>query len=188
MQDNSEMNRPKTTTPTIDQASIARYAKAFARQKSLTDAQWLQRCDELAVEQRILFLELLTFSRDGLPPKQFRGLIDYLSVLQFVSAAVSKSASAPVLLPEFQAAIKRAIQFFHAITTDDRAHFERLVQAWGEGTVNRSEPTVWAGCVETLRDPDILAHPLSKDVVVTLYAIADVFSRRLEKVSSQPQP
>lgn len=182
------MSSPKPNLPVNQQVSMAQYANALARQKALTDAEWLRRCDELAIEQRVLFLELTTFPRDGLSADLSRCLIDYLSVLQFIGAGISKSASAPVLLPEFQAAIKRTLLFFHALSTDDRAHFERMVLAWHDSTVSRSEPTVWAGCMEMLREPGILAHPLVKDIVVTMYAIADVFSRRLQPTSAKLQP
>ena len=163
--------------------STTQFAKFLARQKALTDAEWLQRCDELAIQQRVLFLELVTFNRDGLPDRQSRSLIDFLSALQFLSRAISKSAADPVESPEFQAAIKRAMQYFHALTTDDKAHFARMVQAWHDSTVSRSEPVIWAGCIETLRQSGILEHPLGKDIVVTLYAIVDVFSRRFAYIS-----
>ena len=163
--------------------STTQYAAAFVKQTSLSDGDWLLRCDELAEQQRILFLELVTFSRDGLPDQQSRCLIDFLSTLQFVSSAISKSAADPVELPEFQAAIKRAIQYFYALTTDDKAHFARMVQTWHDSTVSRSEPVIWAGCIETLRQPGILEHPRGKDIVVTLYAIVDVFSRRFAYIS-----
>ena len=164
--------------------STTQYAAAFVKQTSLSDGDWLLRCDELAEQQRILFLELVTFSRDGLPAQQSRCLIDFLSTLQFVSSAISNSASDPVDLPEFQVAIKRAMQYFYAPTTDDKAHFARMVQAWHDSTVSRSESVIWAGCIETLRQPGILEHSLGKDIVVTLYAIADVFSRRVSGTSS----
>jgi len=163
--------------------SPTQYAAAFVKQTSLSDVEWLQRCDELAIQQRVLFLELVTFSRDGLPAQQSRCVIDFLSTLQFVSSAISKSAADPVDLPEFQVAIKRAMQYFYALTTDDKAHFARMVQAWHDSTVSRSESVIWAGCIETLRQPGILEHPLGKDIVVTLYAIADVFSRRFAYIS-----
>jgi len=164
--------------------STTQYAAAFVKQTSLSDGDWLLRCDELAEQQRILFLELVTFSRDGLPAQQSRCLIDFLSTLQFVSSAISNSASDPVDLPEFQVAIKRAMQYFYAPTTDDKAHFARMVQAWHDSTVSRSESVIWAACIETLRQPGILEHSLGKDIVVTLYAIADVFSRRVSGTSS----
>ena len=164
--------------------STTEYARAFARQKSLTDTDWVARCDELAQQQRVLFLELSTFLRDGLPLAQSRCLIDYLSTLQFVSCELCPLASAPVMLPEFQAAIKRSLQFFHAINTDDRPHLNRMVQAWHESVVTRTEPVVWAGCIETLRRPGLLNNPLTEGIVVTLYAIADVFSRRFEEIAA----
>ena len=39
---------------------------------------------------------------------------------------------------------------------------------------------IWTGCIATLQEPAILTHPLAEGIVVTLYAIADVYSRRLE--------
>jgi hypothetical protein len=165
--------------------STTEYARAFARQKSLSDTDWVARCDELAQQQRVLFLEMTTFLRDGLPLEQSRCLIDYLSTLQFLGCELGTSASAPVMLPEFQAAIKRSLQFFHAIKTDDRPHFDRMAQAWHESVVTRTKPLVWAGCIETLRQPGLLNHPLTEGIVVTIYAIADVFSRRFEEFSAK---
>ena len=173
--------------PANRQVSPMQYAKAMDRQKALSDAEWLRRCDELAVEQRVFFLELLTFGRDGLPPQQLKILIDYLSVLQHFSVGISKSASAPVLLPEFQASVKRAMQFFHAITTDDQVHFGRILKAFYDSTIMQTEPLIWAGCIEIFREPGILDHALAKDIVVTLFAIADVFSRRFQLISSPLQ-
>ena len=132
----------------------SQFTQALSKQNSLTDAQWLKRCDELAVQQPVLFTELQTFSRDGVPENIFRRLIDYLSVLQFVTKEVSESASAPISLPEFQAATKRTVEFFYAITTDDPAHFGRMMKAWFQSVMEKSDPLVWAGCVEVLRIPD----------------------------------
>lgn len=75
----------------------------------MTDPEWLERCDKLAAQQPVLFFELLTFPRDGVPGDIARSLINYLSTLQFTAKAVSESVSAPVLMPEFQAAVQRTI-------------------------------------------------------------------------------
>ena len=157
------------------------YVEASSKQKSLTDAQWLKRCDELALQQPVMFYELLTFPRDGVPADISRSLIDYLSTLQVISRAISEPASALVSMPEFQAAIKRTIQFFHALSTDDRQHMERMMKAWHEGAVGGGEPVIWAGCIEILRTPEIMAQPLFKEMVATLCGIADVYASRLQK-------
>ncbi len=171
----------------MNTASVSQFARAQTRQQALTDQEWLRRCDELALQQRVLFLELLTFGRDGATPAQTRCLIDYLSSLHLVAVAVSASASAPVELPEFQAAIKRAGYFFHASTTSDRRHFDRMMRAWFDAVVERNDPVVWACGIETLRQHGIMSSPLMADMVVTIYAIADVFSRRLgNEALSQP--
>ena len=151
------------------------------RQKSFTDAQWLKRCDELAAQQPVLFFELLTFSRDGVPENIFRRLIDYLSVLQFAAKAVSESIAALISLPEFQAATERTGNFFYAITTDDPAHFVRMMEAWFAGVMEKSDPLVWAGCVEVLRSSGMKEQPLFKEMVVALVSVADAYASRLQQ-------
>jgi len=160
--------------------SPSQYAKALARQKSFTDAQWLKRCDELAAQQPVLFFELLTFPRDGVPEDMGRRPIDYLSVLQFATKAVSESVSAPISLAEFQVATERTGQFFYAITTDDPAHFSRMLEAWLQSVMEKSDPLVWAGCVETLHSSGMKEQPLFKEIACTLAAIADAYACRLQ--------
>ena len=160
--------------------TATQYAAALARQKSLTDVQWLKRCDELAVQQPVLFFELLTFARDGVPEAIARRLIDYLSVLQFATQAISESISAPISLPEFQAATERMSRLFYAMTTDDSAHFGRMMEAWVQGLAEKSDTLVWAECVETLHSPGMKDQPLFPEMVYTLAAIADVYASRLQ--------
>jgi hypothetical protein len=163
----------------MKQISPSKYAEALSRQKSFTDAEWLQRCDELATQQPVLFFELTTFFRDGVREDIARRLIDYLSVLQFASKAISESVSAPIALPEFQAATERTMKFFYAITTDDPAHFSRMMEAWFNGVMEKSDPVVWAGCIETLKSPEVKDQPLFKKMVCKLASIADAYAFRL---------
>jgi hypothetical protein len=166
-------------------STVSKFAQALARQKALTDSEWLRRCDELAVQQRVVFVELLTFRRDGASEAQTRALVDYLSALQFVAVGTSESASAPVDIPELRGGIEQATRFFHSTTTDDRGHFVRMMRAWYEGVALRNAP-VWAVCIETLQQHGIMASPLAEGMAVTLYAIADVFSRRLGDGAASP--
>ena len=159
--------------------SPSQYAQALATQKSFTGAQWLKRCDELAAQQPVLFLELLTFPRDGVPEDIGRRLIDYLSVLQFATKAVAESVSAPISLTEFQAATERTGHLFYAITTEDPAHFGRMLEAWFAGVMEKSDPLLLAGCVETLRSSGMKEQPLFKEMACTLVAIADAYAYRL---------
>jgi hypothetical protein len=161
--------------------SPQQYAQALKKQQSFTTQQWLKRCDELAVQQPVLFFELTTFFRDGVREDIARRLIDYLSVLQFASKAISESVSAPISLPEFQAATERTMKFFYAIETDDRAHFSRMIEAWFKGVMEKNDPLVWAGCIETLRSPEVKEQPLFKEMVCTLASIADAYAYRLQQ-------
>jgi len=110
----------------------------------------------LAQQQPTIFSSLLTFPSDGASADAARKLIDYLSALQFASQEVSAAVSAPVQMPEFRAAVLKSMQFFYAISTDDRAHFDGMMKAWYEGLVDGGEPMVWAGCVEILQDSEII--------------------------------
>jgi hypothetical protein len=166
----------------------AMIAKAIVRQKRLTESEWQLRCDGLFEQQRVMFLELVTFARDGATMDQYRAIIDFLSELQFLSAEVSESAAAPVRMPEFQAAVKRAVLYFKTLQTDDREDIERMVAAWNEGVVQKGEPVIWALCVETLRQHGIPSSPLGSEMGTTLYAVADVFSRRLANPATPGQP
>ena len=51
-----------------------------------------------------------------------------------------------------------------------------MMKAWYEGMVEGGEPIVWAGCVEILHDPEIMAHQLFPQMVVTLSAVAEVYA------------
>lgn len=163
--------------------SASQYAQALSKQKSLTDAQWLKRCDELSEQQPVLFFELLTFSRDGVPENIFRRLIDYLSVLQFATKDISESLAAPISLPDFQAATERTGKFFYAITTDDPDRFGRVLEAWFESVMEKSDPLVWAGGVETLRRAGMKDQPHFKEMVITLVSIADVYAHRFQQAT-----
>jgi hypothetical protein len=178
-----------TSTPTraifgpakMSRISPTQFAQASRKQLAMAGAEWLKRCDELAEQQPLLFPELVCFIRDGVPQKIGKSFIDYLSVLQFVASTISSSISTPVLLPEYQVSVKRTMQLFHAVTTDDRPHFERMIKAWLDGVVGESEPVIWAGCIETLNKSEVFAQPLLKEIVVTMTSIADVYAKRLQQ-------
>ena len=76
------------------------------------------------------------------------------------------------------------MQFFHAISTDDRPHFDRMMKAWYEGLVGGGEPGIWAGCLEILQAPEIVAHGLFTEMVVTLSAVAEVYAGRFRRNGS----
>lgn len=108
-------------------------------------------------------------------------LIAYLSALQFASKSVSESISKPITLPEFQAATERTMKFFSAITTDDPAYFKQMIEAWFKGLIEKSDPLVWAGCIETLKNPEVIKEPLFREITCTLASIADAYAFRLQQ-------
>ena len=159
----------------------SQFAQALKKQRDLSDTEWLKRCDELAVQQPVLFPELVCFMRDGVPENLGRRLIDYLSVLQFVARDISESVAAPVLLPEFEAATEKMMKLFYAITTDDPAYFNRMIEAFFKGVMAKSDPMIWAGCVEALRSSGMQEQPLYPSICCTLATIAEVYAQRVGK-------
>jgi hypothetical protein len=168
----------------MSRISTSQFAKALSRQRALTDTRWIERCDELFLQQRVLFLELVTFGRDGATDPQFRALIDFRSCCQIVAVEEPGDVSSPVELPEFQSAVERATLFFKSLVTNNRGEFMGRMRGWYDDVVSRDEPVVWAACVDTLQQHGIMASPLAQAMVETLYAIADVYSRRFARLKN----
>jgi hypothetical protein len=139
-------------------------------------------------QQRVMFLELATFGRDGVTDEQFQALINFLSVLQFLAKDLSETAAVPVAMPEFRESVKRSVLFFKTMETDDTHDQTRMAAAWFEGVDRQGEPVIWAVCIQTLQSHGILAAPLVVDMGITLYAVADVFSRKLAGIKRGHQP
>ena len=76
---------------------------------------------------------------------------------------------------------EKMMKFFYAITTDDPEHFDRMIEAFFKGVMEKSDPVVWAGCVETLRSSGMMAQPLCPPICCTLASIAEVYACRLGK-------
>jgi hypothetical protein len=91
-------------------------------------------------------------------------------------------------MPEFQESVERAVLFFKTMETDDTRDQTRMAAAWFEGMDRQGEPVIWAVCIQTLQSQGILAAPLAVDMGITLYAVADVFSRRLADVKRARRP
>jgi hypothetical protein len=168
---------------TVPQITQHLYAKAETWSNSLTDEQWLARVDELAIEQRFVFLELLSFARDGVAHDQAIGLLSFLSLLQHLAKQVSQTCAKPIEEAEFSTGMKRAYQFFHATSSEDEAHEARLHRIWFDSVKTSGEPFLWAGCWLLVKQTNILASSLAEGMVVTLFALVDCYSRRFSKVS-----
>ena len=82
-------------------------------------------------------------------------------------------------MPEFQSSVKRAVLWFKTLQTDDKQDTARMMAAWLDSITRNSEPVIWAWCVEVLKKHGLMSAPLAQDIVITLYAIADAYSRRI---------
>ncbi len=165
--------------------TLQQYAKAESWQNSLTDKQWLARCDELAVEQRFAFLELLSFSRDGATHEQTVGLLSFLSVLQHLAHAVAPDGARPIEEVELAAGVKRGWHFFQATSSDDPAYEARLHQIWFESVQASGEPFLWAGCWIMIGQTKLVDSPLAQGMVLTLFGLVDCYSRRFSEVGQR---
>lgn len=155
-------------------------AQAIIRQESLAGTQaWIDRCDVLFARQPVVFPELVSFHRDGVTAEQLCALVGFLSTLQFLADDVMPTAAKPVEHPEFAAAVERAVVWFSTLDKCGGADFERKMSGWFNGLARDGAPVVWAQCLHVIRSHGILQAELAQDMVITLHAVADVFSSRL---------
>ena len=158
-------------------------AAAINQQTMLPTSEALYaRCDELAVSQHVMFMELVSFASDGATDDQITELIGFLSVMQYLAEGISKEAARPVGMPEFSGAVERAVLWFKTLDSDDLSDQNRMIAAWLESMERQNEMVIWAWLTNILKKHDILTCSLAEGMVVTLYAVADVYGRRLAKV------
>lgn len=156
---------------------------AISSQMKLTTSDALYaRCDELAVLQQVMFRELVSFARDGATDDQITELIGFLSVMQYLAEGISKGVARPVKMPEFRESVKRAIFWFKTYDSDDPADQKQMIGRWMESMEQRGEPVIWAWVTNMLKKHGILTCSLAEGMVVTIYAVADVFSTRFAKM------
>jgi hypothetical protein len=155
-------------------------AGALARQHALAEVEWMRRADALAEQQRVLFMELLSFSRDGASAEQIKGFVDFLSVLQAVAAETSGKAAAPVTVEELRDGVHRAYSIFCDQIGRGGA-FERGqgMRQWGAGLDSETAP-VWMLCIDTIESCEVFKSSLAEQMAVTLFAIAYAFGNRLQ--------
>ena len=165
--------------------TLQQYTNTEIWQNRLTDKQWLARCDELAVEQRFAFLELLSFSRDGATHEQTVGLLGFLSVLQHLAHEVSPDCARPIEEAELAAGVKRGWQFFQATSSDDPAYEAKLHRMWFESVQASGEPFLWAGCWTLMQQTQVVDSPLAQGMVLTLFGIIDCYSYRFSEFAKR---
>ena len=153
---------------------------AINRHMELATSEALHaRCDELAKLQRVMFMELVSFARDGATDEQITEIIGFLSIMQYLAEDYSQEMAKPVKMSEFRESAKRAMFWFKTIDTEDPDDMEQMLKNWLYGMEHHSEPVIWAWVVNLLKNHNILTCPLNTAIVVTIYAVADVFSRRI---------
>jgi hypothetical protein len=155
-------------------------AEAIFRQQLLTTSEAFNaRCKELAASQHVMFMELVGFARTGATVAQISELIAFLSVMQYLAESISKEAAEPVNMEEYRDAVERAICWFRTLDTDDPDDLKQMLENWLHGMERLSEPVIWAWVVDLLRKNNILTCSQTTAMVVIVYAVADVFSRRI---------
>ena len=157
-------------------------AKAIRAQESMSPEQWLAHGDVLFAKQRVMFLEIVSFGRDGVEEPQLRGMVDFLAVLQRVAESLSAKIASPVEMPEFSAAVERAVLWFKTLDSDNLSEMTPMIDAWFAGMEKKGEPLIWAMLMNLLQEKRIIEAPLASGMVITLHAVADVFSARCRRL------
>ncbi len=164
--------------------SPALLAQAIRTQESMSPGELVAHGDVLFSKQRVMFLEILSFGRDGVEEAHLRGMVDFLAVLQRVAESVSADVAAPVEMPEFSAAVERAALWFKALESDNSANMAPMIDSWLDGMQRKGEPAIGAMLVNLLREKGMIDAPLASGMVITLHAVADVFSTRCGRLKT----
>ena len=157
-------------------------AAAINKHSKLSTSEALYaRCDELAASQQVMFMDLASFARDGATDDQITELIGLLSAMQYLAESISQEAARPVKMPEFREAVKRAMFWFKTLDCDDPADHKRMIDTWLKSMEQQNEPVIWAWVTNRIKLHDILTCSLAQGMVITIYAVADIYGRRLAK-------
>lgn len=163
------------------------YAQSMTRAGRLTGMAWTQRCDQLAVEQRFVFLELLSFGRDGTSGEHVVALMNYLSTLQDLAKGISAEASRPIEVEELAPAVERATLYFGKAAAGDAKHEKRTHRGW-LASVAAEQPVIWAACTELLQSTGMIHTDLGVGITITLYALTDCYARRFSAHDTAGHP
>jgi hypothetical protein len=98
-------------------------------------------------------------------------------------AATSINIGTPVSPDEFRESVNRAYEWFTARQKDGAEEIASRIAGWVGDVALDDEPGIWVACLELIKDHRLLEADLVVSLVITMHAIADVFSRRIESLS-----
>jgi len=164
--------------PKIDQDWIA--SELESQRQSGPEAV-LAMTREVANQQPLIFAEIANLAHDGAGGHELAGVVGYLTIMQ--RAATSINIGTPVSPDEFRESVNRAYEWFTARQKDGAEEIASRIAGWVGDVALDDEPGIWVACLELIKDHRLLEADLVVSLVITMHAIADVFSRRIESLS-----
>ena len=161
--------------PRIDQDWISSELKSL-RQFGPEDV--LATTREVANQQPRIFAEIANLARDGAERHELAGVVSYLAVMQL--AATSLRIGSPVSPDEYRESVNRACDWFTTLQNDGAEGMASRIAGWVADVALDSEPGIWVAYLELITTHRLLEADLAGPLTITMHAIADVFSRRID--------
>jgi len=161
--------------PRIDPDWIASELKSH-RQFSPEDLLAMTR--EVASQQPLIFSEIANLAPDGAEDHELAGVVRYLNLMQ--RAAASIRIGSPVTPDEYRESVNRAYDWFTTLRKDGAEGIAAKITGWVCDVAIDREPGIWVACLELIKAHRLLEADLVASLIITMHAIADVFSRRID--------
>ena len=133
---------------------------------------------EVANQQPRIFAEIANLARDGAEGHELAGVVSFLAIMQ--RAATSIRIGSPVSPDEYRESVNRAYDWFTTLQKDGAEEIPARVARWVDDVALEGEPGIWVAYLELIRAHRIFEADLVASLIITMHAIADVFSRRID--------
>ena len=133
---------------------------------------------EVASQQPTIFSEIANLAPDGAEDHELAGVVRYLTLMQ--RAAASIRIGSPVSPDEYRESVNRAYDWFTTLRNNGAEGIAAKITGWVCDVAIDREPGVWVPCLELIKAHRLLEAGLVASLIITMHAIADVFSRRID--------
>ena len=133
---------------------------------------------EVEPKQPLIFAEIASLARDGASDHELAGVVGYLTLMQ--RAAASINVGTTVSPDEYRESVNRAYDWFTTLQNDGAEGMASRIAGWVADVALDGEPGIWVACLELIKTHRLLEADLVGPLIITMHAIADVFSRRID--------
>jgi hypothetical protein len=95
-------------------------------------------------------------------------------------AAISLRIGSQVSPDEYRESVNRACDWFTSLQKGGAEGMASRIAGWVADVALDGEPSIWVACLELIKTHRLLESDLVAPLIITMHAIADVFSRRID--------